>query len=134
MSDYDLKHDELEPGEAVMDHWIAGMASKSGRTAKYGGTLVLSTHRLIWDPIRIPKAIRLAGPRKVFLKDVTSWRLGEISGVEADPKRGALLHVVTPEGRVGLLISATRTSPIWSKRNREHRDAAVARISAALGA
>ena len=112
---------------------MAGIPSASGRTANYGGTLVLTTHRLIWEALRLPPGLdQLAGGR--FLQRMTRGvPLAEITGVRADQERKAMLHVESTDGDMRLLISASRLSPIWSKKNHDARDAAVARLGAAFG-
>jgi hypothetical protein len=131
VDEYRLRNAELEDGEAILDHWVAGLPSKSGRTAKYGGTLVLTNKRLIWDPISVPGTLPgdMGGP----MFEVREWRLADVTGVEPDSRRVTLLHIDTSDGRQTFLVSASRMAPIWSKKNGPARDAAVTRILASLG-
>ena len=124
---------ELEPGEAIVDEWVAGIPSSSGRTSQYGGSLILTTSRLIWEAVRLPPGFdRLVGG--MFLESMMDGiALTEVTGVRADEERRMILHIDSIQGETGLLVSASRWSPIWSKKNEVARDAAVARIRGAIG-
>ena len=124
---------ELEPGEAIIDEWVAGIPSSSGRTCLYGGSLILTTKRLIWEAVRLPPGVdRLAGG--MFLESMMDGiPITDVTGARADEERGTILHIDSTRGETRLLVSASRMSPIWSKKNQVARDAAVARIRGAIG-
>lgn len=124
---------ELEPGEAIVDEWVAGIPSSSGRTSLYGGSLILTTSRLIWEAVRLPRGFdRLVGGMLLdSMMDGIS--LSDVTGVRADEERRMILHIDSTRGETRLLISASRGSLIWSKKNQVARDAAVARIRGAIG-
>jgi hypothetical protein len=123
---------ELEPGEEILGEWVAGLPSSSGRTASYGGTLVLTDRRLLWEAVRLPPGIdRIAGG---FLQEMVSGvPLASVRAARPDPDRPAMLVIHADGGESRFLIAASRMSPIWSKKNRAARDDAAARVSAALG-
>ena len=124
---------DLEAGESIVDEWVAGLPSRSGRTATHGGTLVLTTHRLIWEALRLPPGLdqMVGGP---FLDRLTSGvPLGEVLEIHADERRPCMLHIRTGNGEARFLISASRWCPIWSRKNRVARDDAVGRIRSLIG-
>jgi hypothetical protein len=45
----------LEFGEVAVDQWVAGIPGKSGRKVKYGGRLLLTNPRLIWEVTRLSR-------------------------------------------------------------------------------
>jgi len=115
----------LGPDEVAVFDWVAAVPFGRGWGAKYGGRLFLTSRRVVW----IPREVDDAASGEPFSVD-----LANIVRVEPDARRKALLHIVT---RVGggpksLLIGAGGFSPLWSKKNRVARDAAVARINQAL--
>ena len=124
---------KLEPGEAILDEWVAGIPSTSGRTVVYGGSLILTTSRLIWEAVRLRTSIdRLVGG--MFLESMMDGiALKDVTGVRADEERKLILHIETINGDARLGVSASRWSPIWSKKNQVARDAAVARIRGVIG-
>ena len=124
---------ELEPGEAIVDEWVAGIPSSSGRTCLYGGSLILTTNRLIWEAVRLPPGVdRTVGG--MFLESMMDGvALADVTGARAAEERGMILHIDSTEGETRLLVSASRWSPLWSKKNQVARDAAVARIRGAIG-
>ena len=122
----------LEPGEAVLGSWVAGLPTLGGRGVKYGGTLILTGRRLVWEPINLPGVLKLT-PGLRGLEGLTRGiPLGGLIAVRADPGRPALLHVDGFDGSLSLLIGASRMSPVWSRKNRTARDEAVGAIQAAL--
>lgn len=122
----------LDPGEALLGTWVAGLPTLGDRGVKYGGTLVLTTHRLIWEPINLPTVLKLA-PGLRGLESLTRGALlGQIVAVRPHPDRPALIQIDGLEGSTRFLIAASRMSPVWSRKNREARDAAAAAIQAAL--
>ena len=124
---------ELEPGEVIVDEWVAGIPSSSGRTCQYGGSLILTTGRLIWEAVRLPPGFdRLVGGM-LLESMVDGIPLTDVTGVRADEERSMILHIDSTGGETRLLVSASRRSLIWSKKNQVARDAAVARIRGAIG-
>lgn len=124
---------ELEDGESIVQEWFAGIPNKGGRVANYGGTLVLTNNRLIWEAIRLPRRFGLdqligvmLGDRKAIGVDLT-----DITEVRADEKRAGILHIDTEEGSLRLIVSAARAP---ATGNREARDGAVDRIRKACNA
>lgn len=122
----------LEPGESVLGTWVAGLPALGGRGVKYGGTLILTGRRLVWEPMNLPGVLRLAPGLRGLESLTRGMPLGRVVAVRADPERPALLHVDGFDGSLSLLIGASRMSPVWSRKNRAARDAAVATIRAAL--
>ena len=45
----------LESGEVAVDQWVAGIPGKSGRKVMYGGRLLLTNRRLIWEVTRLSR-------------------------------------------------------------------------------
>ena len=123
---------DLEPGEAILEEWTAGIPSKSGRTSSVGGTLVLTNRRLIWEALRVGPGFNtlIAG---LVEKAAHGIPLQSITDVRPDPERDPLLLVAADGDSMRLVVSASRWSPIWSKKNAEARDEAVARIRGACG-
>lgn len=122
----------LEPGEAVLGRWVAGLPTLGGRGVKYGGTLILTGRRLVWEPIDLPGVLALAPGLRGLESLTRGMPLGRVVAVQADPDRRALLHIDGFDGSVSLLIGAARMSPVWSRKNRAARGEAVAVIQAAL--
>ncbi len=124
----------LEPQETVREAWVAGIPSRSGRTAKWGGTLVLTDRRLIFEPLRVP-----AMADEVYMGELgPEYRivcpLADLDLVEAVPDRRAMLRLHARTGAtVAFLISAGRMTPSWSRKNTIARDAAVETIRRSLG-
>ena len=124
----------LEPGEAVRDTWIAGLPTRGGRGVRYGGKLILTSRRLVWESVNPPRVLRLAAGLRVLDDLCRGVPLGGIVAVRADPDRGALLHIDGLDGSMRLLIGASPLTPVWSRKNRAARDAAAAAIQAVLAA
>ena len=104
-----------------MARWPAALPSRSGRTAKYHGDLVLTDLRLIFDPRRIPEAMSpLFAPylRDAIKAAMRPLPLAEVSAVSADDRRRRLLVVAAARGEQRFLVP-------------ERRDEAVAAIAAA---
>jgi len=122
----------LGPGEALLGTWVAGLPTGRDRGAKYGGTLVLTTQRLIWEPLNLPAVLKRA-PGMRGLEGLTrGMPLDQIVAVRADPDRRALLQIDGLEGSMRFLIAASRMSPIWSGKNQVARNGAADAIQAAL--
>jgi hypothetical protein len=122
----------LEPGEAVLGTWVAGLPTLGGRGIEYGGTLVLTGRRVVWEPINLPGVLKLAPGLRGLESLTRGMPLGRVVAVRPDPDRRALLHIDGLDGSLSLLIGASRMSPVWSRKNRAARDDAVSAIRAAL--
>jgi hypothetical protein len=46
---------ELEAGEIVVDEWVAGIPHESGKKVKWGGRLILTNRRVIWEVTRLSR-------------------------------------------------------------------------------
>jgi hypothetical protein len=46
---------ELEAGETIVDEWVAGIPHEGGKKVKWGGRLVLTNRRLIWEVTRLSR-------------------------------------------------------------------------------
>lgn len=125
----------LEPGEVVREAWVAGIPSRSGRTAKWGGTLVLTDQRLIFEPLKVPAVshdmfMGVLGPEYRIV-----CPLSELDRAEAAPDSRSLLRVHSRSGEtVDFLIAAGRFTPLWSRKNTVARDGACDAIRRAIGA
>jgi hypothetical protein len=122
----------LEPGESLVGTWVAGIPTSGGRAVKYGGTLILTSRRLIWEPVNLPAVLRLAAGLR-FLDGLTrGLPLRQIDMVRPDLDRPALLHIDALGETTTFGIAASRMAPVWSRRNWEARDAAAASILRAM--
>jgi hypothetical protein len=136
----------LEPGEALLESWVAGLPHKGGRKVKWGGQLHLTERRLVWEVVRLSrKGIFRLTPEGLVLsaadaavgavlgsRSGTIVPLSEITAVRADEERGSILHVDTAEGSMRLLVTASK----WGYNKRADaaaRDGAVIRIREACG-
>lgn len=122
----------LEAGEEVAGTWVAGLPTLGGRGVKYGGSLILTTQRLLWEPINLPGVLKLAPGLGMLDSLCRGVSLPRIVSVRPDPDRRALLHVDGLDGSLQFLIGASRLSPVWSRKNGPARDDAVAALQAAL--
>lgn len=124
----------LEAGEVVQEAWVAGIPSRGGRRAKWGGTLVLTDQRLIFEPLAVPAVshdmfMGVMGPEYRIV-----CPLSELDQAEAAPDSRALLRLHSRSGQtVDLLIAAGRLTPLWSRKNTVARDAACETIRRAIG-
>ena len=124
---------DLEPGEEVRDAWVAGIPYRGGRAAKWGGTLVLTDRRVLFEPLNVPVVVEGTSFGTMGREHRASAALGDLESVEAVPEHRALLCLHLRDGvEVRFLISAGRTTVMWSAKNRVARDAAVAALSAAI--
>jgi hypothetical protein len=126
----------MTPGETEAGRWTAAVPMFGGRGAKYGGQLVLTSHRVVWKPLRVSAAMVTRGVVLPIEAGGDWWEvpLASIEQVEADPERRALLHIVDRDGtRTSFLVAAGRFGATWSKKNVIARDDAVERIRAAIG-
>ena len=101
--------------------WPAAIPSRSGRTAKYSGDLVLTDRRLIFDPREIPETLSpLVAPyvREAITAAMRPLPLGEIHAVHGDERRRRVIHVSATRGGHRYLLP-------------DARDDAVAAIAAA---
>ena len=123
---------ELESGESIDQEWFAGIPSRGGRVANYGGTLVLTTNRLIWEAMRLSRRFGLDQYVGVMLEDqqAIGIDLPTIRQVRPDEKRAGILHIDTDDGTLRLIVSAARAP---ATGNRQARDDAVDRIRQACG-
>lgn len=128
--------DWLAPDEAETDRWTAAVPTLGGRGSKYGGQLVLTSERLVWQPLRI-SAYTVAHEHLVPIEAGGEWwelALVDVDRVEPDPKRRALLHIVARDGaRTSFLVADGRFGPVWSRKNGAARDRAIGRITEAIG-
>ena len=122
----------LEPGEVVQATWVAGLPTRGARGVKYGGKLILTSRRLVWEPINLPGVLKMAVGLRMLDGLCRGLPLSGIVAVRADPDRRALLHIDGLNGSMRLLVGASALTPVWSRKNRAARDAAVAAIQAAL--
>jgi hypothetical protein len=115
----------LEPGEAVVDHWPAATTTARGRAALTGGTLFLTTRRLAFVPVSLdPPATPLP---------TMSLPLDHVATVTSGAERGGLLLIGATDGSsLRYLVSPTRWTPLWSRKNAPFRDAVVSRLRAAV--
>ncbi len=137
----------LEPAEAIVEQWVAGIPGKSGRRVNWGGTLFLTDRRLIWEVTRLMsrKGVFRLTPDGLVLRGLDAavgavlgdrsgiiLPLDEITDVRPDDVRGSILRIDTTEGSLRLLTTASK----WGYNKKSDgmvRDAAVARIRAARG-
>ena len=124
---------DLLPGEAIVEEWAAAIPNRGGRTAKYGGTLVLTTQRLLWEAVRLPPGLDQFSGSMLSEDLLQGVPLAEVAGIGPDDERHALLHITTAAGERTLLVGASKWTPVWSKKNQAARDGAAARIRAAIG-
>lgn len=135
--DTTLRMHELQSGEAIQHSWVAGvpMSQKDnfrGRLSKYGGKLVLTNRRLLFEPLKVVTPNAGGGFGLEFLTAGKAFELGEIANVEPFSTKGpARLKLrLTGGDEVVLGVLKSRTATIWSK-DTSARDEAVDAISAA---
>jgi hypothetical protein len=132
-----LRMHELQPGEAIQHSWVAGVPMSQqdnfrGRLSKYGGKLILTNRRLLFEPLKVVTPTGGGGFGLEFLTAGKAFELGEITGVEPfSSKAPARLKLtLSGGGEVVLGVLKSRTATIWSK-DTSARDEAVGAISAA---
>jgi hypothetical protein len=136
-----LKAHELQPGETIEGRWVAGIPwsqsdSFRGRLSKYGGDLVLTDRRLLFDPLKVVmpsyRGGDVSGFGLEFIGGEKAFELGEIASVEPFSTRGPpRLKLTLQNGdEVVLGVLKGRSATIWSK-DTAARDEAIAAISAA---
>lgn len=137
-----LRTHQLEPGEVVERSWVAGVPwsqsdSFRGRLSKYGGNLVLTNKRVLFDPLKVvtPKRGSPTGFGLEFLGGKRAFPLEEIASVERFSTKGPpRLKLTLDEGdEVILGVLKGRTATIWTK-DTSARDEAIAMITGAIEA
>ena len=119
----ELKTHRLEPGEKLIDTWVASVPTKSGRFAKTGGTLVLTDRRLLFEPLAL------------FGEYARAVALGDVARVEPLIGKSPRLTVLGHDGSaLDFIVVAGRMSMVWSRKNKPVRDRAVARINEEIAA
>lgn len=101
---------ELESGESLVDQWVAGIPHEGGKKVKWGGRLLLTNRRLIWEVTRLsrkgvfgmtPEGIVGLTPREAIRKGVE----GAVKGAANTVLRGADAAVAAILGdRNGIVI------------------------------
>ena len=131
---------ELLEGERLVNSWTAS-----------GGELVLTTQRLLSEPMRTPQDIlfgpvaKLLGYGEVgdvlaagvqYIDTRKKWAipLSDISAVEPQPDDSTLSFQRTSGEVWAIKLAASLYTPRWSDKNRVARDEAVAAIRAAVSA
>ncbi len=123
---------ELEQGEELLGSWTCGVPnSPTSGVVKYEGHLVLTTRRVIYEPMRTPRAfgraasMMLGGARYAI-------DLGQLRGVDAVEGRLPRLRIdIEGEEPFVLIISSGRFSVPWDKKKWRALEQAVERIRAA---
>jgi len=136
-----FKTHKLEPGEAVERTWVAGVGFSQednfrGRLGKYGGNLVLTNRRVLFEPLQLAKlGGALSGKDHAFLEGKEGIELSEITVVEPFSKKGPPRLKIFFEGGEGVVLAVIkkRTTSSWNK-DTSARDEAIAAISSASGA
>lgn len=135
-----LKVHQLEPGERIEQAWVAGVPwsqtdSFRGRLSKFGGTLVLTNQRLLFEPLKPPR-LKPGGPLTgwdlMFLQAAKGLDPSQIVSVEpfgTKPPPRLKLRLGTGEELV-LAVMPSRRSTMFSKGT-SARDEAISSISAA---
>jgi hypothetical protein len=134
-----FKTHKLQPGEAIERTWVAGVPwsqgdSFRGRLSKFGGNLVLTDRRLLFEPLGAPRVGGgLRGLELLFLEGKKAFEFSDIAAVEPFSKRGPPRLKLTLGGgeEVVLAVMKGRAATMWSK-DTAARDEAVAAISAAI--
>ena len=147
MADRSLRHrltfdtHKLEPGEEIERIWVAGVGFSQednfrGRLGKYGGNLVLTNRRILFEPLQLAKfGGGLSGKQHAFLEGKEGVALSEITAVEPFSKKGPPRLKVSFGDResVVLTVIEKRTTAIWNK-DTSTRDEAIAAITGAAAA
>ncbi len=132
---------KLQPGESLLDQWVAGVPGKSGKRNKWGGNVYLTDQRVVWEVIRFSRSgffgLSSSGlilsPADLVIggilgnKSSMTIPLSEITEVRGDEERGAVLWVDTEHGSMRLLTTASKLS-YNAPRDRAVRGAAVEQI------
>ena len=124
---------ELDQGEDPLGSWTCGVPnSRTSGVVKYEGHLVLTTRRVIYEPMRTPRALgratsaMLGGARYAI-------SLQQLRGVDAVEGRLPRLRLdIEDEESLVLIISSGRFSVPWDKKKWRALEQAVERIRAAM--
>src|SRR5215213_9432841 len=104
---------ELGEGEQVVGSWTCGIPnSPDSSLVKQEGNLVLTTERIVYEPMRAPRQLTavLGGARQ-------SFPLSEVDQVKAPEGRQPRLRLVLANGEAfTAILSGARFSVPWSKR------------------
>ena len=104
---------ELGEGEQVLRSWTCGIPdSPESSIVKHEGTLVLTTGRIVYEPMRAPRPLTalVGGARQ-------SFRLADVDRVEAPEGRQPRLRLTLLTGEAfTVILSGSRFSVPWSKR------------------
>lgn len=104
---------ELADGEQAVGAWTCGIPdSPDGSLVKHEGTLVLTTERIVYEPMRAPRALTavLGGGRQ-------SFPLTNVERVEAPEGRQPRLRLtLVNREQFTAILSGSRFSAPWSKR------------------
>jgi hypothetical protein len=124
---------QLRDDEAVADAWVAGIPlGRTSNGTKIGGTLALTSQRLIFQPLQLPTGM---SPY-----DIDAWtdgscfalELRSIRHVSIDEGRRSAIVVTGPDGSMTLNVGASRWTPSFSKKNVAARDEALTTIGGAI--
>lgn len=134
-----FKTHQLQLGESIEQAWVAGVPwtqadNFRGRLSKFGGNLVLTNRRLLFEPLTAPKVGGgLKGHDLLFLEGMKAFDFAEIVSVEPFSTKGPpRLKLALANGEeVVLAVMRKRTATAWSK-DASARDEAVAAISAVI--
>ena len=130
-----VKHVRLRNGERPIAAWVAGIAyGTKSNTTKVGGTLVLIDQRVIFEPLKLPRALIPGSDRRWIAGHFFDLELGEVRQVAIDERRRAAVVITGPDGSMALNVAASRMSMAWSKKNIAARDDAYSRLRAAIAA
>jgi hypothetical protein len=132
----------LQPGEALVAKWVASRSL--GSLGLTGGNLVLTSQRLLFEPIRTPKPSwfgKLFGAAGTGVAEVIEnsgllkelgYSLADIASVEPLGDRPPKLRVLLRSGEAyDYQVLPSRLTPVFS-RNTKARDDAMTRIRGAL--
>jgi hypothetical protein len=123
----------LRDDEAVADAWAAGIPlGRTSNGTKIGGTLALTSQRLIFQPLQLPTVM---SPY-----DIDSWtdgscfalELRSIRYISIDDGRRSAIVVTGPDGSMTLNVAASRWTTTFSKKNVAARDEALTTIGRAI--
>jgi hypothetical protein len=128
-----VKHVRLRDGERPIAAWVAGIAyGEKSNATKVGGTLVLTDQRVIFEPLKLPKALIPGSDRRWIAGYFFDMELGGVRQVAIGERRRAAVVITGPDGSMALNVAASRMSMAWSKKNIAARDDAYERIRAAI--
>ena len=118
---------ELADGEQAIGSWTCGIPnSPDSAVVKHEGTLVLTTERIIYEPMRAPRRLSgvLGGGRQIF-------RLTDVERAEAPEGRQPRLRLsIAGQDPFTAILSGSRFSAPWSKRKWVCLEEALSSINA----